>query len=137
MKKFHIYALFALLLASTVVGCKPNKNDKEQEELKTFVDKINANPGRELPNGTILNSLDYAPGDSLLVYHIRVSDKRFDGVEADSVKAQLLKDLSLPDNKVLVGLLKRNNIGVKYIYTTESKEISVILSPAELGSSTQ
>ena len=76
MKKFHIYALFALLLASTVVGCKPNKNDKEQEELKTFVDKINANPGRELPNGTILNSLDYASGDSLLVYHIRVSDKR-------------------------------------------------------------
>ena len=136
MKKFHIYALFALLLASTVVGCKPNKNDNDRRVM-IFVDKINANPGRELPNGTILNSLDYAPGDSLLVYHIRVSDKRFDGVEADSVKAQLLKDLSLPDNKVLVGLLKRNNIGVKYIYTTESKEISVILSPAELGSSAQ
>lgn len=137
MKKFHIYALFALLFASTVVGCKPSKNVKEQEQLKTFVEKINSSPGRELPNGTILNSLDYVPGDSLLVYHIRVNDKRFDGVEPDSLKTQLRDELSLPDNKVLVGLLKRNNIGVKYIYTTENNEISVTLSPAELGSSAQ
>lgn len=133
MKKICVFALSAMLLTTTFVGCKKNKNNADKDKLKAFVENLNSHPGVDLPNGTVLDRCDYAPGDSLLVYHIKVNDKRFEEVEADSIKTMLRKEWSVPDMHVLVSMLKRNNIGVQYVYTTDNNEIRVTLGPAELG----
>lgn len=133
MKRLHIAALCTVLLvASALCGCK--KNSADLDSIRHFVETVNAHPDRELPNGTILSRCDYAPGDSLLVYRIRVADGRFDGKDIDSIKSRLREDLLSPDMHRLTSLLKRNNIGIQYVYTTAASDIVVTFGPGELGS---
>ena len=102
------------------------------DNLQKIVEQINAKSETELSNGTILTKCEYKECDSLLTYYIKVKDKRFEEEPVDSIKNTLYKDLSSPEMSKLVGLLARNNIGLKYIYDTEDKDITIIFSHEEL-----
>ena len=72
-------------------------------------------------------------GDSLFTYHIKVDDKRFDEVSADSLKAKLSGDLASPDMEKLVRVLSRNGIGLCYKYELEDTVMTVVFTPEEIA----
>lgn len=120
----------SFLICSVLCGCK--KQNTNLENLQKIVEQINAKSDTELSNGTILTKCEYKEGDSLLTYYIKVKDKWFEKEAVDSIKNTLLKDLSSPEMSKLVSLLVRNGIGLKYVYDTEDKDISIVFSHEEL-----
>lgn len=104
------------------------------DNLQKIVEQINAKSETELSNGTILTKCEYKEGDSLLTYFIKVKDKRFEKEIVDSIKNTLYKDISSPKMSKLVSLLIRNSIGIKYVYDTEDKDITIVFSHEELKS---
>ena len=82
MKKVYMLAAACVLAASVFCGCGRKADDTGQ--LQSFVSEINSQPGKELANGTVLLKCEYQKGDSLFTYHIKVGDKRFDEVSAES-----------------------------------------------------
>lgn len=120
----------SFLICSVLCGCK--KQNRNLENLQKIVEQINAKSDTELSNGTILTKCEYKEGDSLLTYYIKVKDKRFEKEAVDSIKNTLLKDLSSPEMSKLVSLLVHNGIGLKYVYDTEDKDISIVFSHEEL-----
>lgn len=130
MKKSIFVIIGTFLICSVFCGCK--KQNKDIENLQKIVEQINANGETELSNGTILTKCEYKEGDSLLTYHIKVKDKRFDKEEIDSIKNALAKDISSPEMKKLVELLSRNGIGLKYVYDTDAKAITIVFAHEEL-----
>ena len=121
---------FSFLICSIFASCK--KRNQDIETLQNIVEQINAKGDTELSNGTILTKCEYKENDSLLTYYIKVKDKRFEKEVIDSIKNTLYKELSSPEMNKLVGLLARNNIGLKYIYDTEDKDITIVFSHEEL-----
>ena len=121
---------FSFLICSIFASCK--KRNQDIETLQNIVEQINAKGDTELSNGTILTKCEYKESDSLLTYYIKVKDKRFEKEVIDSIKNTLYKELSSPEMNRLVGLLARNNIGLKYIYDTEDKDITIVFSHEEL-----
>lgn len=130
MKKSIFVLISTFLICSIFCSCK--KQGQDIETLQKIVEQINAKGDTELSNGTILTKCEYKEGDSLLIYYIKVKDKRFEKEVVDSIKNTLYKDLSSPEMSKLVGLLARNNIGLKYIYDTEDKDITIVFSHEEL-----
>lgn len=130
MKKSIFVLISTFLICSIFCSCK--KQSQDIETLQKIVEQINAKGDTELSNGTILTKCEYKEGDSLLTYYIKVKDKRFEKEVVDSIKNTLFKDLSSPEMSKLVGLLARNNIGIKYIYDTEDKDITIVFSHEEL-----
>lgn len=130
MNKGIFILIFSFLICSVFCSCK--KQNKDIDSLQKIVEQINEKGDTELSNGTILTKCEYKEGDSLLTYYIKVKDKRFEKEVVDSIKNTLYKDLSSPEMSKLVGLLVRNNIGLKYIYDTEDKDITIIFSHEEL-----
>lgn len=126
--------LFALIISSLIcsVFCSCKKHNQDLESLQKIVEQINAKSGTELSNGTILTRCDYKEGDSLLTYYIEVKDKRFEKEVVDSIKNTLYKDLSSQEMSKLVNLLVRNGIGLKYVYDTDDKDITIVFSHDEL-----
>lgn len=131
MKKLIIFTAIAFLTASLSVGCK--QKNKDIEQLQNFVEEINALPGKDLKNGTVLTKCEYKQGDSLFTYRIKVGDKRFSNVPADSVKSILSKKMTEPSMQKLVKILSRNSIGLQYIYETEDNEMTIVFTPSELN----
>ena len=121
---------FSFLICSIFASCK--KRNQDIETLQNIVEQINAKGDTELSNGTILTKCEYKENDSLLTNYIKVKDKRFEKEVIDSIKNTLYKELSSPEMNKLVGLLARNNIGLKYIYDTEDKDITIVFSHEEL-----
>ena len=130
MKKGLFVLISLFLICSFFSGCK--KQNQDLETLQKIVEQINAKSDTELSNGTILTKCEYKECDSLLTYYIKVKDKRFEEEPVDSIKNTLFKDLSSPEMSKLVGLLARNNIGIKYVYDTEDKDITIVFSHEEL-----
>lgn len=130
MKKGLLILIFSFLICSIFCGCK--KQTQDLETLQKIVEQINSKSDTELSNGTILTQCEYKKGDSLLTYYIKVKDKRFEKETVDSIKNALSKDLSSPGMSKLIGLLTRNNIGLRYIYDTEDKDITIVFSHEDL-----
>lgn len=130
MKKGLLILIFSFLICSIFCSCK--KQTQDLETLQKIVEQINSKSDTELSNGTILTQCEYKKGDSLLTYYIKVKDKRFEKETVDSIKNALSKDLSSPDMSKLIGLLTRNNIGLRYIYDTEDKDITIVFSHEDL-----
>jgi len=95
---------------------------------------VNTKEGTELSNGTLLTKCEYKEGDSLLTYYIKVKDKRFDKSNIDSIKQSLLNSMDSTGMKKVKNLLVRNSIGLRYVYDTEDKDITIVFSPDELSS---
>ncbi len=131
MKKVYMLAAACVLAASVFCGCGRKADDTGQ--LQSFVSEINSQPGKELANGTVLLKCEYQKGDSLFTYHIKVDDKRFDEVSADSLKAKLSGDLASPDMEKLVRVLSRNGIGLCYKYELEDTVMTVVFTPEEIA----
>jgi hypothetical protein len=132
MKKGLFVLISLFLICSIFCSCK--KQNQDIDNLQKIVEQINAKSETELSNGTILTKCEYKECDSLLTYYIKVKDKRFEEEPVDSIKNTLFKDLSSPEMSKLVGLLARNNIGIKYVYDTEDKDITIVFSHEELKS---
>lgn len=130
MKKGLFVLISSFLICSIFCSCK--KQTQDLETLQKIVEQINANNETELSNGTVLTKCEYIEGDSLLTYYIKVKDKRFEKENVDSIKNKLFKDLSSPEMSKLVGILARNNIGLKYVYDAEDKDITIMFSHEEL-----
>ena len=131
MKKLIIVLTLGFLLQVSI-GCKKKNNDSRLDAIAVLVEKVNSTPNQKLSNGTILSKCEYKKGDSLFVYYIKVEDKRFDNITADSIKSSLISDLKSEEMKNISKTLKRNSIGIKYIFNTEKKDIEITLSPQEL-----
>ena len=87
--------------------------DKETLQLQHLVEQINSNANDTLPNGVVLDKCEYKVGDSLLTYHIKVNDNRFDKVNADSLKSSIGRELKSSTMKKIACILSRNNIGLR------------------------
>ena len=131
MKKLIIVLTLGFLLQVSI-GCKKKNNDSRLDAIAVLVEKVNSTPNQKLSNGTILSKCEYKKGDSLFVYFIKVEDKRFDNITADSIKSSLISDLKSEEMKNISKTLKRNSIGIKYIFNTEKKDIEITLGPQEL-----
>ena len=102
---------------------------------KELAAQINAQPDKELANGTILTKCEYNVGDSVFTYYIKVEDNRFDNVNTDSIKSSLSRRILSPQMKKLRNTLIKGNVGLQYIYDSASKKISIVFSPKELSDS--
>ena len=131
MKKLIIVLTLGFLLQVSI-GCKKKNNDSRLDAIAALVEKVNSTPNQKLSNGTILSKCEYKKGDSLFVYFIKVEDKRCDNITADSIKSSLISDLKSEEMKNISKTLKRNSIGIKYIFNTEKKDIEITLGPQEL-----
>lgn len=129
----NLIILFTLgILLQVSIGCKKKNNNPRLDAIAALVEKVNSTPNQKLSNGTILSKCEYKKGDSLFVYFIKVDDKRFDNITADSIKSSLISDLKSEEMNNISKTLKRNGIGIKYIFNTEKKDIEITLSPQEL-----
>lgn len=129
-KSVYLFLLFFVI--SFVLGsCRmPNK---DLEALQSFVEQINSKGETELPNGTFLTKCEYKEGDSLLTYYIKVKDNRFDGISVDSIKKSLAAEHMSGGNQKLTNLLLRNTVGLRYVYDTESQDITIVITSDELS----
>lgn len=130
MKHIIVITIISVLFASILTGCK--QNNKNATKLQALAEKINAQPDKELPSGTILTKCEYKAGDSVFTYHIKVEDNRFNKVETDSIKASLVRKIASPEMKNLRTALLKANVGLRYVYDSDSKEISIVFSHKEL-----
>ena len=129
----NLILLFTLgILLQVSIGCKKKNNNPRLDAIAALAEKVNSTPNKKLSNGTILSKCEYKKGDSLFVYFIKVDDKRFDNITADSIKSSLVSDLKSEEMNNISKTLKRNSIGIKYIFNTEKKDIEITLSPQEL-----
>ena len=129
----NLILLFTLgILLQMSIGCKKKNNNPRLDAIAALVEKVNSTPNQKLSNGTILSKCEYKKGDSLFVYFITVKDKRFDNITADFIKSSLVSDLKSEEINNISKTLKRNSIGIKYIFNTEKKDIEITLSPQEL-----
>lgn len=133
MRHTIIITIISALFASIMTGCK--QNNKYAEKLHALAEQINAQPDKKLANGTILTKCEYNAGDSVFTYFIKVEDNRFDKIETDSIKASLARRIASPEMKKLRNTLIKGNVGLRYIYDSESKEITIVFSPQELSDS--
>lgn len=133
-KTFYILLLACLAI---VLAGSCGKPKKDMRSLQHIVEQVNAKGETQLANGTVLTKCEYALGDSVLTYYIKVNDNRFDRADADSIKSALVADFARPEKAKLTTLLIRNGIGVRYVFNTSSKEIAIVLSPDELKGKAQ
>lgn len=133
MKKLHVLPAFMLLAATaSLAGCK--NTNTETEQLQKFVEEINLRPNQKLPNGTILNKCEYKQGDSFLTYYISVPDNRLQGVNNDSLRAMLLKNLAIPEMRKLTKTLSSHKISLRYIYDMEKGQDTITFDHSVLYS---
>lgn len=130
MRKILFLTFVGLFFVFSFSGCKKHNADREQ--LHKFVEQINSKANSPLSNGTVLNKCEYKDGDSVLTYYIKVNDNRFDKVNVDSLKKELVKELATPAKMKLVRVLKRNSIGLQYIYDVNGSEFSMLFAPSDL-----
>lgn len=133
MRNTLVIIIMSAVFASFMTGCK--QNNKYAERLQELAAQINAQPDKELANGTILTKCEYNVGDSVFTYYIKVEDNRFDNVDTDSIKSSLSRRISSPQMKKLRNTLIKGNVGLQYIYDSASKKISIVFSPKELSDS--
>ncbi len=131
MKQFIFTFVIAVATIFAVCSCK--KQNKDLIALQTLVEQVNTKPESELPNGMILTKCEYKEGDSLLTYYIKVKDKRFENHNIDSIKRNILNGMDSTGMKKVRKLLVRNSIGLRYIYDTEDKDITIVFSSDELS----
>lgn len=130
MKRTLFLAFVGLFFVFSFSGCKKQNADRDQ--LRKFVEQINSKANSPLSNGTVLSKCEYKDGDSVFTYYIKVSDNRFDKVNVDSLKKELVKELATPAKMKLVKVLKRNSIGLQYIYDVNGSEFSMLFTPSDL-----
>ncbi len=132
MRNILTAALLIVFLSMTLGSCKKKIENRDASMIEKIVEGINAESNKELPNGTILTKCEYKKGDSILTYHIKVEDNRFDNISSDSIKNSLIADLQTEKTKKLVKVLKKNAIGLQYIFNTSTKDITVVISPKDM-----
>lgn len=130
MRKTLFLTFVSLFFVFFFSGCKKHNADREQ--LHKFVEQINSKTNSPLANGTVLSKCEYKDGDSVLTYYIKVSDNRFDNVNVDSLRKELMKELATPAKMKLIRVLKRNSIGLQYIYDMNGNEFSLLFAPSDL-----
>ena len=118
MRNTLVIIIMSAVFASFMTGCK--QNNKYAERLQELAAQINAQPDKELANGTILTKCEY---------------NRFDNVNTDSIKSSLSRRILSPQMKKLRNTLIKGNVGLQYIYDSASKKISIVFSPKELSDS--
>lgn len=131
MKIYIFMIVIAIATVTSFCGCK--KQNKDLIALQTLVEQVNARSESELSSGMLLTKCEYKEGDSLLTYYIKVNDKRFENSNIDSIKQSLLNGMDSTGMKKVKSLLVRNSIGLRYIYDTEDKDITIVFSPNELS----
>lgn len=114
-------------------GCK--EQNKDTALLQNLVEQINQKTGISLSNGTILSKCEYVEGDSLFTYYIKVDDNRYENVDVDSMKSSIAEELKSTEMKKISNVLCKNNIGLRYIYDTSTKEIVIVFLPEEMSQS--
>ena len=131
MRNIITAALLIVFLSMTMGSCKKKAANRNTAMIEKIVEDINADSNKELPNVTILTKCEYQKGDSLMTYHIKVEDGRFDNISSDSIKASLIADLHTEKTEKLVKILKKNAIGLQYIFNTSTKDITIVISPKD------
>lgn len=131
MRKFLIVLLIPVLLLALLNGCK--KTVSEQDQIAHYVEKENSQANKVLENGLVFLSCKYTKGDSLLTYHLKVVDNRFDKANPDSIKDNIVRDLKSPQNSKLTKMFIRSSMSLKYILDFEDKELDFIIPVSELS----
>lgn len=133
MRKVFSMFFVALFLMLALDGCK--KKNPEEEQLQRYVEHVNSQPNKVLHNGLILLSCKYENGDSVITYHLKVADNRFDGTSPDSIKSNFLNDLSLGNTsqRKLVKLFIKHAISVKYVLDFDDKVLEILIPISELS----
>jgi len=131
MKNFIYITVLSTAICVLSFSCKRQNN--ELVALQKIVEQVNTMEETKLPNGMLLTKCEYKEGDSLLTYYIKVADKRFENSNIDSIKNDILNGMDSTGMKKVKNLLIRNSIGLRYIYDTDDKEITIVFSPKELS----
>lgn len=131
IKKIFGFFFISMLVITFWGGCK--KTVSEQDQLVHYVEKENSKANKLLDNGFIFLNCKYAKGDSMIVYHLKVDDNRFDRGTPDSIKSNIIKDLKSPEKAKLTRLFIRNSLSVKYIFDFKDKELEILISNSELS----
>lgn len=129
-KIIAIFAFAALLLS--VGACKKNANAAAQEALVSLVNQVNAQPDKELKDGTTFTGCEYQPGDSVLTYVISVKDNRFDTADTDSIKNSFAKTVNSASMSKVVKALVKAGVGLNYRIETDNGNQNIVFTAAEL-----
>lgn len=125
-----VFAVVAIVMAATTTSCK--KTNPDVESLCNIAKAATANGEQKLPNGMTLTKCNFNEGDTVFTYFIKVEDGRLDNVPVDSLKSTVAADLKNDEAKKLTSILKKNNFGLKYVYDTPKKVMTVFFASSEL-----
>lgn len=131
MKKLLVTLMTSLLVVFVMGGCK--KATSGQEQLVHYVEKENSQANKVLENGLVFLNCKYTKGDSIIVYHLKVVDNRFDNATPDSIKSNIVKDLKSPSNSKLTRLFIGNSLSVKYVLDFDDKVLEILIPKSELS----
>ena len=132
MKKLLTFVVVSFVSAALFCGCK-EKNTSGSDLLQNLVEEINNQPDKTFTNGTVLDNCEYKQGDSVIVFHVKVPDNRFDKVDGDSLKNSVAAELSSKKMHKLTSTLAKHAIGIKYIFEQEDKEVVIEFAPSEFS----
>lgn len=131
MKKIIKFYFLWFLIAIFAISCQ--KKDESSVKLEKFAKELNEAPDKELNNGNLLSGCEYTYGDSLFTYIIKVSDNRYDKLDADSIKRNFSKTIKSDGMAKIVKLLNKSNVGLKYRLLLPENEVSIEFSPSEIA----
>lgn len=130
-KNLFTVVISVLILLSFAVSCK--KQNAAATHLVRLAAELNDAPDKELDNGTILTGCEYAEGDSMFTYIIKVSDNRYDKLDTDSIKRNFSKTVRSAGMTKIVNLLNNVNVGLRYRLELPEKELAIEFPHAEIA----
>ena len=123
--------LLVLLLALVVApGCKKKT---PADPIVELAKQLNARGETKLSDETSLRQCDFNAGDSVFVYHIKVTGNSFDKATEEELKEHISKRIGISDMTPMLRRLAESNVQLKYVYELpDSVEKIVLFSPSEL-----
>lgn len=131
MKRIITVIVSGVVLLLFTMSC--NKQNESATHLVKLATELNNAPDKELGNGTVLTGCEYAEGDSMFTYIIKVSDNRYDKLETDSIKNNFAKTVKSAGMAKIVNLLHQANVGLKYNLELPEKQVAIEFSRAEIA----
>lgn len=131
MRSLPLMLITLFITVLSLAGCK--KEDGNKARLVQFATEINSKPDQELSNGTLLTGCEYAKGDSVFTYIIKVSDNRYDQLGIDSIKRNFEKTVRSDSMARIVNILDKSGVGLQYKLQLPENEVIVIFPRNEIA----
>lgn len=124
--------MLALVLAP---GCKKKS---PADPIAELAKQLNARGETKLSDETTLRQCDFNAGDSVFVYHIKVTGNSLDKATEEELKEHISKRVAVSDMTPILRRLAESDVQLKYVYELpDNTEKVVVFSPSELKALTQ